>query len=778
MASDYASIHADNEWRYGTDIGRIGPMLLADRYDNRTHFIFELLQNAEDALARRPSWEGSRAVSFALSESALRVSHSGKPFDDRDVRSICGIAESTKDLTAIGRFGIGFKSVYAFTDRPEVHSGAEDFAIESFVWPTAEPRVDRGDDETIVVLPLNACDEAAREEIARGLQRLGPSTLLFLRQIEEIAWSVEGGPSGLYLRSKPEAMGENVRRITVIGQKEGKPEIEKTWLVFSREATTDEARKFLQSLGITEPDLVDDVVRNLLPRYQGDAVDVDDVNYDADIRRILAAFATDSQGQREKLLASLRESFFVMAVDAGDGSKCGSKPGEVYLATQRLKELFEGVSDVFLVDDAYACLRGEDVRDLLETCGATRYLRPLRVEVTWEKRQQLRERVKATGTRSEEHIKDYSIHGLELLLRSLPTLELSQQCQKAALLWEALSDLEQRQRSVFTGTYSGQYRRCDFEPAFIELLHDTAWVPDANGNLQQPEFVVFDMLRWKPNPFLLSKIRFKPPIIDQLAREAGIEPGVLDLLKKHGIISVAEAKVRLGIREEPQQPEGEPAPAPEPTPPVPGPTGPEPPDSGAGGRRGSGAGSGTDKGGGGGTREGRSGGDRTGGRTQGAGTGGDIRTPGSNIGGSTFISYVGVHPDDDQPDPDGLVQQARMVLEEKAIAFIIADEPNLQRTPTNNPGYDLFEAAPDAQPNRWCEVKAMTGSLDDRPVGLSRTQFECAREHRDDYWLYVVEHAGDEEARIVRIQDPAGKARTFTFDHGWINVAELDDTAD
>src|SRR5437588_12680040 len=109
MPSDYGAIKADNERRYGTDIGRIGPMLLADRYDDRTHFIFELLQNAEDALARRPGWHGSRSVTFHLTESALRVSHFGHPFDEADVRGICGIAESTKDLTAIGRFGIGFK---------------------------------------------------------------------------------------------------------------------------------------------------------------------------------------------------------------------------------------------------------------------------------------------------------------------------------------------------------------------------------------------------------------------------------------------------------------------------------------------------------------------------------------------------------------------------------------------------------------------------------------------------------------------------------------------
>jgi hypothetical protein len=1033
-------------------------MLLANRYDDRTHFIFELLQNAEDALARRSGWQAYREVHFALSESALQVSHFGKPFDDRDVRGICGIAESTKDLTAIGRFGIGFKSVYAFTDRPEVHSGAEAFAIESFVWPTAVPQVDRGADETIVLLPLKPYDEAAHEEITWGLQRLGPSTLLFLRQIEMITWSVEGGPSGQYIRSKPKAMGENVHQITVIGWEGGKPDIAGTWLVFSREAatnegtvaghveiafsivqekaspswsvqavsdsplvvffptvlpthlgflvqgpyrttpsrdnvpssdpwnqylvaetaallvealrwlrdhdmlntaalqclpldpvrfgedsrfaplfkatrtalasepllpcfggnyipasearlartqelrelfspsqlgalfshdgelawlsgditqdrtpelrqylmwelgitevtpetilprldesfleaqpdgwilnlyeflngqpalqrrlhdlplirledgthvsvrangqpqaflpgtietgfptvrravcTTDKAREFLQSLGLTEPDPVDDVVRNILPRYQGDRVAV--VNYDADIRRILAASATDSKGQREQLLAALRKSSFVMVVDAGDGSKWVSKPGRVYLATQRLKELFEGVSGVFLVDDAYPCLRGEDVRDLLEACGATRSLRPLPVKVTWEKRLLLRERADATGSRSEEYIEDYAIDGLELLVRSFPTLELSQQRQKAILLWEALSDLEQRQRSVFTGTYRRQYRgrpaQCEFEPAFVELLHGTAWVLDANGNLQQPEFVVFDMLGWRPNPFLLSKIRFKPTIIETLAKEAGIESGVLDLLKKLGVTSVAELQARLGMEDHPMTPaatepddvndaiEKLPRDSAEPTALMPGLTDLESPGSG---------------GSGGGTYAGTNGGTRTAGRTQGAGVG--KRTPGSTSG-RPFISYIGAHLDEDESDHDGLNQQARMALEENAIQLILTREPLLQRTPTHNPGYDLLAVGDGGQPARWIEVKAMSGSLSDRPVGLSRIQFECAREHREAYWLYVVEHAGDNQsARIVRIQDPAGRARTFTFDHGWLAVADVDGTAD
>jgi hypothetical protein len=68
----------------------------------------------------------------------------------------------------------------------------------------------------------------------------------------------------------------------------------------------------------------------------------------------------------------------------------------------------------------------------------------------------------------------------------------------------------------------------------------------------------------------------------------------------------------------------------------------------------------------------------------------------------------------------------------------------------------------------------MAGTLEGRPVGLSRTQFDCTREHGVSNWLYVVEQAGSDDAHVVRIQDPAGQAKTFTFDHGWRAVAVMD----
>ena len=64
------------------------------------------------------------------------------PFDEADVRGVCGVGTSSKsgDLTKIGTFGIGFKSVYAYTNTPRIYSGDEHFRIENYVRPfAAEP---------------------------------------------------------------------------------------------------------------------------------------------------------------------------------------------------------------------------------------------------------------------------------------------------------------------------------------------------------------------------------------------------------------------------------------------------------------------------------------------------------------------------------------------------------------------------------------------------------------------------------------------------------------
>ena len=832
MALDYEIIRAENEKRYGTDIGRIGRLLFTDMYADQTHFIFELLQNAEDALRRRgPERDGERAVSFRLTQGELRVSHFGDPFNEDDVRGICGIAQSTKSetLTEIGRFGIGFKSVYAFTNRPEIHSGPENFAIENYVWPVAESEMaGRAPDETVILLPLKSGESA----IANGLKSLGVRALLFLRQIEEIAWEIEGGESGQYLRES-KRVDDGVRRVSVIGRGGLGDEFYEEWLVFSHEVSakgtpaghveiaflknrdngaiqsvndsklaaffptkidvnvgflvqgpyrttpsrdtvplhdpwnkrlidetaallvkalgwlrdnelldsnvlqcmplaedaidfplggdtykhrpTDsvlynslfdaakdafksdallpglrggylsdeqallgrgdelrelfssdqlsalyevpginwlsaditqdrapalrgylmselgirevapesiipalgngflesqsdewiinlyrflnaraatrlasrrapiirlengehvsagsrirlpsesktefptarsaicadpEALAFLKSLGLIEPDLVDDVIQHVLPKYAECPIDVDAADYEADVGRVLSAYNTDLTSQRATLVQNLRTSRFVRAIDAGTGEETWATPGDVYLRTGRLPELFGGVAGVRFVNGLCESLQSERAQAMLGECGATSRLKRVATYkyFTLAKRQEMR-RGEGSSRPSEDKVQDWTIPGLSQLLETLPTLNESERVKRAGLLYDALAEYANHHpgNDAFSGSYTWFYyrrRNQPFPASFAELLNNTPWVPDSNGELRLPRDMQIDALGWEEHPLLQSHIRFKPPeparqpVVTALADAAGVEPEVIDLIKERGI---------------------------------------------------------------------------------------------------------------------------------------------------------------------------------------------------------------------------------------------------
>lgn len=187
MPVDYDRIREENLIEYGQGDRHLA--FLGRLYTDRTHFIFELVQNAEDA--------GATELTFTLHSDRLEVRHNGRAFTEADVRGICGIDESTKteDLTKIGKFGIGFKSVYAFTRRPEIHSDDEHFCIERYVRPHAAPAKPVALGETLFVLPFDHAELApalACSEIGEALKNLDLNTMLFLRSIGRVNLSGDG----------------------------------------------------------------------------------------------------------------------------------------------------------------------------------------------------------------------------------------------------------------------------------------------------------------------------------------------------------------------------------------------------------------------------------------------------------------------------------------------------------------------------------------------------------------------------------------------------------
>jgi hypothetical protein len=241
MPSDYAAISAENTVKYGTEVSYYGSDF-ADRYSERTHFIFELLQNAEDALRWReeaePDHQFPRNVTFRLFPEHLEIIHFGLPFTGEHVRAICSIKRGTKakNLNDIGKFGIGFKSMYAYTKRPEVHSGDEHFVIEQYVHPCPVPPRPTDKGQTLFYIPFDHEEipsEQAYAEISAKLAKLGYRTLLFLNQIESVDWTVSDGRSGRYGRQA--SLHNNYREVALSGRNEaGKDFPKQRWLIFSR----------------------------------------------------------------------------------------------------------------------------------------------------------------------------------------------------------------------------------------------------------------------------------------------------------------------------------------------------------------------------------------------------------------------------------------------------------------------------------------------------------------------------------------------------------------
>lgn len=230
---------------------------LVDMYKESAHFVYELIQNADDAHATE--------AHFELHNDKLIFKHNGlKKFsisnpeteeDDRnngklgDLNSITSIAFSTKNDTdesgnSIGKFGIGFKSVYTYTNRPEIYDKTMCFRIEQKIIPVPLNKYydNWKEDETWFVIPFNnpaKNPEKAVSEILHQLSELSNPTL-FLNNLERVSYQYEDGPQptkGHYLKkikqSKEYPDGTKAEQVSITHEVNGDVTEEQLW-IFSR----------------------------------------------------------------------------------------------------------------------------------------------------------------------------------------------------------------------------------------------------------------------------------------------------------------------------------------------------------------------------------------------------------------------------------------------------------------------------------------------------------------------------------------------------------------
>jgi len=178
-----------------------------NQYSDPAHFIYELLQNADDVKATD--------VWMQLEEDRLLFSHNGKKHfnitaleneeaDSKnkrlgDINSICSVGDSTKkdEPNKIGKFGIGFKACFQYTSSPLIYDKDVQFKIKNYFVPELiedDRSIRKEENYTYFIFPFNSSvktPELAHDEISQKLESLVFPNL-FLNNLKTIFCEYDG----------------------------------------------------------------------------------------------------------------------------------------------------------------------------------------------------------------------------------------------------------------------------------------------------------------------------------------------------------------------------------------------------------------------------------------------------------------------------------------------------------------------------------------------------------------------------------------------------------
>ena len=168
--------------------------LSSDLYTDPFRFLYELIQNADDA--------GSTRVQIALiNRNYLVVAHQGRVFEGRDVRGLCAVGGGTKknQLQSTGYKGLGFKAVFGKSDNVTIMSNGEFFRFDAehpFEWKWTEikqPAWER-ENERKFVYPWHICPiwteredlpEPVRSWVSTNDARMKVATIIRLKDTSD-----------------------------------------------------------------------------------------------------------------------------------------------------------------------------------------------------------------------------------------------------------------------------------------------------------------------------------------------------------------------------------------------------------------------------------------------------------------------------------------------------------------------------------------------------------------------------------------------------------------
>ncbi|OBW65625.1 MAG: hypothetical protein AUREO_043040 [Aureobasidium pullulans] len=172
-------------------------LLSAQLYSEPSHFLFELIQNADDNVYT--DGDQPQAALAYRSDGLLLFGCNEQGFSKANVSAICDMNQSTKTLlkegkkSCIGEKGIGFKSVFKVADKVWISSNNFSFMFDKSkplgmvdpVWAEFPHFPEQLQMNTMICLKIEKQEDrdAVKDQLTKVLE---PSSFMFLRRLSKI----------------------------------------------------------------------------------------------------------------------------------------------------------------------------------------------------------------------------------------------------------------------------------------------------------------------------------------------------------------------------------------------------------------------------------------------------------------------------------------------------------------------------------------------------------------------------------------------------------------
>ncbi|KAJ7955389.1 Histidine kinase/DNA gyrase B [Quillaja saponaria] len=232
-------------------LGRALHCLSQELYSQDSHFLLELVQNADD---NNYPENVEPTLTFILQESGIIVLNNEEGFSAQNIRALCDVGNSTKkgsNVGYIGKKGIGFKSVFRF----DISEGQIGFVLPTVVAPCNMNLIgsltsagsDRSDNNcwnTCIVLPFRSrvSEATTMNSIIAMFSDLHPSLLLFLHRLQCL--KLRNMLNDTLIVMRKEVVGDGIIKVS-----HGKEKM--TWFVASQKFSVDSIRFDVQTTEIS-----------------------------------------------------------------------------------------------------------------------------------------------------------------------------------------------------------------------------------------------------------------------------------------------------------------------------------------------------------------------------------------------------------------------------------------------------------------------------------------------------------------------------------------------